>query len=76
MTWHQVAEGVKLLLFNFYAIANAASERAKFARNNELLNMIFTVASQFGDIPIVVAGDYQMEPGVYPAAGVGPLGMG
>ena len=24
-TWHQVAEGVKLLAFNFYAIANAAS---------------------------------------------------
>ena len=66
-TWHQVAEGVKLLIFNFYAIANAASERAKFARNNELLNSIFEVAAQFGDAPIVVAGDFQMEPGMYPA---------
>ena len=58
---------MKLLAFNFYAIANAASERAKFNRNNELLDMIFTVAAQFGDIPILIAGDFQMEPGMYPA---------
>ena len=65
-TWHQVAAGVKLLAFNFYAVANAASERAKFNRNNELLDMIFTVAAQFGDIPALIAGDFhfQMEPGM------------
>ena len=66
-TWHQVSSGVKLLAFNFYAIANAASERAKFERNNEMLHQLFTVAAQFGDIPIVIAGDFQMEPGMYPA---------
>lgn len=67
-TWHQVSSSVKLLLaFNFYAIANAASERAKFERNNDLLDMIFTVASQFGDIPILIAGGFQMEPGMYPS---------
>ena len=66
-TWHQVSETVKLLAFNFYAIANAASERAKFERNNELLHQIFTVAAQYGDIPIVLAGDFQMEPGMYPS---------
>ena len=66
-TWHQVSATVKLLAFNFYAIANAASERAKFERNNELLQQIFTVAAQYGDIPIVIAGDFQMEPGMYPS---------
>ena len=66
-TWHQVSSSVKLLAFNFYAIANAASERAKFERNNEMLNQLFMVAAQFGDIPIVIAGDFQMEPGMYPA---------
>ena len=66
-TWHQVSPGVKLLAFNFYGIANAASERAKFNRNNELLDLIFTVAAQFGDIPILVAGGFQMEPGMYPS---------
>ena len=66
-TWHQAAAGVKLLAFNFYAIANAASERAKFNRNNELLDMMLAVAAQFGDIPILTAGDFQMEPGMYPA---------
>lgn len=58
---------MKLPAFNFYGIANAASERAKFNRDNELLDLIFTVASQFGGIPIVLAGDFQMEPGMYPA---------
>lgn len=66
-TWHQVTPTVKVLAFNFYAIANAASERAKFERNNELLHQLFTVAAQFSDIPIVLAGDFQMEPGMYPA---------
>ena len=66
-TWHQVSATVKLLAFNFYAIANAASERTKFERNNELLHQIFTVAAQYGDIPIAVAGDFQMEPGMYPS---------
>ena len=66
-TWHQVSQGVKLLAFNFYGIANAASERAKFNRNNELLDQLFAVAAQFGDVPILIAGDFQMEPGMYPA---------
>ena len=66
-TWHQVSSSVKMLAFNFYAIANAASERQKFERNNELLHQIFMVAAQYADIPIVLAGDFQMEPGMYPA---------
>ena len=66
-TWHQVATSVKLLAFNFYAVANAASERTKFERNDELLHQIFTVASQCGDIPILIAGDFQMELGMYPS---------
>lgn len=66
-TWHQVTANVKLLAFNFYAIANAPSERTKFERDNELLHQLFTVAAQFSDIPIALAGDFQMEPGVYPA---------
>ena len=66
-TWHQVSASVKLLAFNFYAIANAASERQKFERNNEMLHQIFTVAAQYVDISIVLAGDFQMEPGMYPS---------
>ena len=66
-TWHQVSASVKLLAFNFYAVANAASERPKFERNSEMLDQIFMVASQFADIPIVIAGDFQMEPGMYPS---------
>ena len=66
-TWHQVTPTVKVLAFNFYAVANAASERAKFERNNELLDQILLVAAQFGDVPVLIAGDFQMEPGMYPA---------
>ena len=66
-TWHQVSPSVKMLAFNFYAIAKAASERAKFERNNELLDQLFAIAAQFGDIPILIAGDFQMEPGMYPS---------
>lgn len=65
-TWHQVSPSVKVLAFNFYAIANAASERPKFDRNNEMLDNLFSVAAQFGDIPVVFADDFQMEAGVYP----------
>ena len=57
---------MKVLAFNFYAIANAASERPKFDRNNEMLDNLFSVAAQFGDIPVVFADDFQMEAGVYP----------
>lgn len=60
VTWRQVSASVKLLAFNFYAVANAASERAKFERNNELLSQIFTIAAQFGDVTILVAGDFQI----------------
>ena len=60
-TWHQVNPTVKVLAFNFYAVANAASERAKFERNNELLDQILLV------LPVLIAGDFQMEPGMYPA---------
>ena len=66
-TWHQVSPSVKVLAFNFYAVANAASERVKFERNNELLDQLLLVAAQFGDVPVLIAGDFQMEPGMYPA---------
>ena len=31
-------------------------------RNDEILEKIFTIASQFGDVPVIVAGDLQHQP--------------
>ena len=65
-SWHQVSRDAELLVINFYA-ASAANEKATFDYNNDLLSNLFTIVHQFGDTPVIICGDFQAEPGLYPA---------
>ena len=63
--WYQVTPRVKGLFFSVYAVTGASSDQRVHAQNNELLEQVFLIASQFGQIPVVVAGDFQSNPSSY-----------
>ena len=65
--WIQVTKKIRLLVFNVYARTGASSSDSIFDENNELFADIFLIASQFGSIPIIIAGDFQHFPTSYPA---------
>ena len=61
--WHQVLPKMKILCFTYYAKSWKQHTEDEIHRlNDEVLGKIFEVASQFGDIPILVTGDLQSEP--------------
>lgn len=64
--WHQVMPKLRVLVFSFYGQASLAHD-AHLAINQNLLTDIFLVASQFGSVPIIIAGDFQSDPDCYQA---------
>ena len=58
--WIQVLPKVRLLLFCFYGQSGAA-----FDYNTEILDKIFLISAQSGDIPVAIAGDFQTLPQHY-----------
>ena len=60
--WYQITPSLKGLFFCVYATTGASSDATIYAANDKLLEGIFLVAAQFGEIPIVVAGDFQANP--------------
>ncbi len=61
--WHQVLPKLKLLCFTYYAKSwKQHDEEETHNHNDEILGKIFEVASQFGDIPVIVTADLQSEP--------------
>ena len=64
--WLQVLPKLRVLCFSFYGQASL-SDGSHIRINNYLLEQIFCVASQFGDVPIIIAGDFQAEPNCYEA---------
>ena len=65
--WIQVTPRKKALILSVYATTSASQDPKVHARNNCLLDDIFTFVAQFGQIPIVLAGDLQAPPMSYPA---------
>ena len=65
--WVQVTRNIRLLVFSIYAITGASSDQKAHEKNDQMLADLFEVCSQFGDIPIVLAGDLQCEPLHYPS---------
>ena len=63
--WVQVRPRVKMLIFSFYGQSGASTEKSAFDFNCDLLSDIFTICSQFGDIPIAITGDFQTVPQHY-----------
>ena len=62
--WHQVLPKVRVLCITFYGNSNI-SEGDNYKVNDKIIEMIFSLCSQFGDIPIIFSGDFQADPDVY-----------
>ena len=65
--WIQITQKLKALVFNVYCRTGASQDRDILQANNEVLAEIFEIISQFGDIPVFIAGDFQTEPLQYEA---------
>ena len=62
--WHQILPKVRILCITFYGHSNI-QEGENFKVNEHIISMIFTLCSQFGDIPIIFSGDFQADPDSY-----------
>ena len=60
--WMQVTRRIKVLIFSVYCQTGASSDQRIHEKNDDILQKIFAIASQFGDIPILIAGDFQENP--------------
>ena len=65
--WTQVTPHLKALVFSIYAKTSASSNPQIFEYNDSLFADIFTICAQFGQIPILLAGDFQSPPLHYPS---------
>ena len=60
--WVQVTRKIRALVFSIYAITGASSDQHIHDQNENMFADLLEVSSQFGDIPIIFAGDFQNEP--------------
>ena len=65
--WIQVTPSLKALVFSIYAKTTASANQQIFDYNDSVFADIFTIVAQFGDIPILLAGDFQSNPLHYPS---------
>ena len=65
--WIQVTATIRALVFSVYAKTGASASPEIMETNDQLLEKIFLIAAQFGNIPIIVAGDFQTNPLAYPS---------
>ena len=64
--WIQVMPKMRILVFSFYGYAYSNTEESvEHTNNDNLLAAIFEIASQYGDIPVLIGGDFQNEPSAY-----------
>ena len=62
--WIQVCPKVKLLVLNFYGYATNP-DFDHIAANEDMLQKAFQIVAQFGQVPIIITGDFQAEPDTY-----------
>ncbi len=65
-SWIQILPKVRALFFSFYG-ETARHDNSHLRVNNFYLERIFAVTAQFGDIPIILCGDFQTDPDSYTA---------
>ena len=65
--WAQVIKSIRALIVNIYAQTAASSDPIAFDYNESLLVDVFELVSQFGDIPSIITGDFQLTPTQYPS---------
>ncbi len=64
--WYQVLPKFRILVFSFYGQACLAHD-SHLDINQKLLEDLMIITAQFGSIPILVAGDFQADPDIYPS---------
>lgn len=64
--WVQILPKVRALIFSFYG-ETSRHDNSHLRVNNFYLEKIFAIASQFGDVPIIICGDFQADPDSYSA---------
>ena len=64
--WIQVMKHLRVLVFSVYCKTAASADKHVLDFNDALLSDVFAIASQWGDVPIIVAGDFQLPPIQYP----------
>ena len=64
--WVQVLPKLRVLIFTFYG-ETSRHDNSHLKINDFYLEKIFAIASQFGDIPVILCGDFQADPDTYPA---------
>ena len=62
--WHQIAKNVRALCITLYG-HSGVNENNNLEINDNIIDNIFTLCSQFGDIPIIFSGDFQADPDQY-----------
>ena len=65
--WIQVTPSQKALVFSVYAKTAASAVSEVFDYNDSVFADLLTICSQFGEIPIIIAGDFQSNPLHYPS---------
>ena len=65
--WIQVTPKKKALVVSIYATTSASQDARVHESNNLLFDDVFTFVAQFGQIPVIIAGDFQAPPLSYPA---------
>ena len=63
--WVQATPSTRVLVFSFYGVTRASICATSAALTNDYLGMLFTVASAFGQVPIIIGGDFQSDPSTY-----------
>ncbi len=66
--WIQVLPKLKALVFSFYGFPfDRVDGDGGFEKNDAMLHNLLEISSQYGDIPVIIAGDFQLDPSSYPA---------
>lgn len=64
--WVQVTSDKHALFVSAYAQTGASNDPRIHEENNNLFDSILTFVAQFGQIPVILAGDFQAAPNSYP----------
>ena len=65
--WYQVTPKIKALILCVYACTGASSDSRVHGENDKMFADILTLVAQYGDIPVILTGDFQAVPATYPS---------
>lgn len=60
--WVQVTPKIQLLVFSVYGKTAASKFPEVHGENDILLGQIFECAAQYGPVPVIICGDFQLNP--------------